>query len=135
VTSPEPSTPETSAIERRFPLLRGGHIPWQVAECAYREYAKRYGRSQSLERLAERGGFDQAELDELHPGWRLEVELLPRLRSELSALRQELEEARAERDGLRRAARLVAECKRHGCRFCKPALRRALGEERHADPS
>ena len=61
---------------KQFPLLhdprnRGPRsVPWGVAERAYQEYARRYGRSQSLERLAERGGFSEGELDALAPGWR-----------------------------------------------------------------
>lgn len=61
-----------SAPEKRFPMQVDRHdsasdwrsIPWGVAEIAYREYAKQFGRSQSLERLAERGGFGWAEF-----GW------------------------------------------------------------------
>jgi hypothetical protein len=37
-------------------------IPWWLAEEAYEHYSKLYGSSQSLERLAERGGFDREEL-------------------------------------------------------------------------
>lgn len=37
-------------------------IPWWLAEIAYEFYAERYGRQQSLERLAERGGFGREEL-------------------------------------------------------------------------
>lgn len=37
-------------------------IPWWLAEIAYVYYAKRYGKDQSLERLAERGGFGRREL-------------------------------------------------------------------------
>ena len=37
-------------------------IPWWLAEVAYREYAKKFGKAQSLERLAERGGFGRSEL-------------------------------------------------------------------------
>jgi len=37
-------------------------IPWWLAEVAYEWYAKRYGTKQSLERLAERGGFGRSEL-------------------------------------------------------------------------
>lgn len=40
-------------------------IPWWLAEVAYVVYAKRYGTSQSLERLAQRGGFGRGELVEL----------------------------------------------------------------------
>ncbi len=37
-------------------------IPWWLAEEAYRIYSAKFGTSQSLERLAERGGFDRTEL-------------------------------------------------------------------------
>lgn len=56
-------------------------IPWSVAEKAYGVYSDRYGRDQSLERLAERGGFGAEEMDMFHPGWRDEV-------SEIVALRE-----------------------------------------------
>jgi hypothetical protein len=65
------------------PLL----IPWSVAEKAYSVYAARYGRSQSLERLAERGGFGPSEMDEFLPGWRDEVSEITRLRKELADAR------------------------------------------------
>ena len=45
-------------------------IPWHVAESAYEEYVKKFGREQSLERLAERGGFGWEEL-----GWLLSLHL------------------------------------------------------------
>lgn len=37
-------------------------VPWAVAEKAYAVYTRRYGTSQTLERLAERGGFGVTEL-------------------------------------------------------------------------
>ena len=37
-------------------------VPWWLAQIAYDAYAKQYGTQQSLERLAERGGFGRAEL-------------------------------------------------------------------------
>lgn len=37
-------------------------IPWWLAEIAYEYYAKKYGTQQSLDRLAERGGFGRDEL-------------------------------------------------------------------------
>lgn len=40
-------------------------IPWWLAEIAYREYVRRYGGKQSLQRLAERGGFGREELLDL----------------------------------------------------------------------
>lgn len=39
-----------------------GFIPWWLAEIAYKAYAKEFGTSQTLERLAERGGFGRKEL-------------------------------------------------------------------------
>jgi len=37
-------------------------IPWWLAEIAYEYYSERFGTTQSLERLAERGGFGRSEL-------------------------------------------------------------------------
>ncbi|MBN9683430.1 MULTISPECIES: hypothetical protein [unclassified Corallococcus] len=71
--------------ERRFPLLviqkdfDNGiprTIPWALPERAYAEYSRRYRTTeQSLERLAERGGFAPGELDMFVPGWRAELGL------------------------------------------------------------
>lgn len=36
-------------------------LPWAVAEEVYKEYAAQYGKEQSLERLAQRGGFGTTE--------------------------------------------------------------------------
>lgn len=41
---------------------RASVVPWWLAEIAYKQYAKLYGKQQTLERLAERGGFGRAEL-------------------------------------------------------------------------
>ena len=57
----------------RFPIQiqlnehqRGyAEIPMRIALEAYKEYAARYGTSQSLERLGERGGFGIYELAQL----------------------------------------------------------------------
>lgn len=71
--------------ERRFPIQqhyeRGDDgkvgvapyptsIPWHVADLAYSVYSNRYGRDQSLERLAERGGFGPLEMNDFLPNWR-----------------------------------------------------------------
>ncbi len=45
---------QTSSYDREVPLV--------IAEEAYKEYAARYGTSQSLDRLCERGGFGASEL-------------------------------------------------------------------------
>ena len=43
-------------LERRFPMLDGLDIDWVTAEKFYEMYSFMFGTSQSLERLAERGG-------------------------------------------------------------------------------
>ncbi len=62
---PFPIQGET-ALERdeegRVFQLSPSTIPWWLAEIAYQEYARRFGTDQSLERLAERGGFGRDEL-------------------------------------------------------------------------
>lgn len=55
---------------RPFPIVRAPNmidtvprsIPWWVAQVAHRQYVREYGNIQSLERLAERGGFHWTEL-------------------------------------------------------------------------
>ena len=47
--------------------------PWSIAELAYSVYGRRGGGDQSLERLAERGGFGASEMDKLLPDWRERV--------------------------------------------------------------
>lgn len=42
--------------------LPGTHTSWPLAELAYSAYARCFGGDQSLERLAERGGFSISEL-------------------------------------------------------------------------
>lgn len=127
------SEPLTMSAERRFPLqtsrdksVKAGplSIPWCIAEIAYAEYARRYGKSQSLERLAERGGFGWCEMDMLYPEWRERVDVVNRTQAELDAIRAErdllaavLTEARAAIDALAEHAEktgvwLVAETKR-----------------------
>lgn len=53
----------------RFPIQGDGSrnkppttIPWWLAEVAYKEYVSLFGGTQSLQRLAERGGFCREEL-------------------------------------------------------------------------
>lgn len=53
--------------ERKFRLqtdIPGKYImiPWEYAELAYAEYVKKYGNSQSLVRIHERGGFGVEEI-------------------------------------------------------------------------
>lgn len=48
--------------DRRFPMLDGPDIDWETAEKIYKMYSALYGTGQSLERLAERGGFGWSEV-------------------------------------------------------------------------
>jgi hypothetical protein len=43
-------------------------VPWPVADRAWAAYSARYGRDQSVERLAQRGGFGWGEMDLYFPG-------------------------------------------------------------------
>lgn len=54
--------------EKRFPIQRAGTVPWKEAERAYKTYSSLYGKSQSLERLAERHGFGIGEFCCLYIG-------------------------------------------------------------------
>ena len=53
---------------RRFPIQGGSTVSWAAAERAYESYVMCYGRDQSLERLAERGGFGLCEFADLYNG-------------------------------------------------------------------
>lgn len=86
--------------ERNFPIQRSYdrgvkphpmEIPWSVAELAYSQYAARYGTSQSLQRLSERGGFGPHEMDLFLPDWRERCDELARLRAEVAELRRDKE--------------------------------------------
>lgn len=50
-----------------------GLITWDAHLKAYEGYAAKYGRSQSAERIAERGGFGEGELDKFLPNWRVYI--------------------------------------------------------------
>ena len=61
---PFPIQQETSRDEQTHEMIRhpACTIPWWLAQEAYSYYSSRYGKSQTLERLAERGGFGRQEL-------------------------------------------------------------------------
>lgn len=46
-----------------FPMQRGPAIPWSMADKIYEAYSALYGTQQSVERLAERGGFSWREVE------------------------------------------------------------------------
>lgn len=50
------------ASTRRGPAIPPGTVSWEEHLAAYAVYAGRYGRSQSAEHLAARGGFGYNEL-------------------------------------------------------------------------
>jgi hypothetical protein len=50
---------------REFSDPKAVQIPWAHAELAYEEYTFLFGRAQTLERLAERGGFGASEIIKL----------------------------------------------------------------------
>lgn len=47
-----------------------GYITYEAHLRAYAIYSAIYGTSQTADRLAERGGFGEAELDAFYPEWR-----------------------------------------------------------------
>lgn len=56
-------------LEKRFPIQALDSmvrqritVKWNYAEEAYKEYSDKFGTTQSLERLAERGGFSVEEI-------------------------------------------------------------------------
>lgn len=61
-TRPFPIQSEWNRTRGRWGRADASTIPWWLAQEAYEFYAARYGKSQSLERLAERGGFGREEL-------------------------------------------------------------------------
>lgn len=61
-------------------------VPWSVADQAYSVYAARYGESQTLEHLAERGGFGAEEMDAFLPDWREKSDALAQARARVKVL-------------------------------------------------
>ena len=98
--------PAAGKGEKRAPVqgyVQG--IPWEMHLRAYDVYCKKHGPQPAmidLEGRGCRGGFHTEELDEFIPGWRDELEELPRLRKQLAdAIPREIHE------------RLIAEAKEH----------------------
>lgn len=88
---------ESAMSDKTFPVCRSGGmtIPYELAQRAYLVYAKKYGTSQPLDRMGQRGGFYPEELDEFVPGWREEL-------SELNALKKQLGIALESADSMKR---------------------------------
>lgn len=138
-----------------YPIQDGPDIPWAVAEEAYLEYVKRYGREQSIERMAERGGFGRREVgallrrdpfcmtaetpagrqrNERHERRYLQVieDMLTTLRNDLAAALKRAEEAEAK---LARAHPIIEAVAQGGPRiwdtFCQGC---DIGGVSHCDP-
>jgi hypothetical protein len=94
---------------KRFPIQWEGTIPWSVAEVAYQAYAKRFGRHQSLERLAQRGGFSAGEMDMFAPDWRERVEKTEGFEARIAELERELNEKLEYIDALLVGSKVVIE--------------------------
>ncbi len=77
-------------VERRYEKDPRGSIPWEIAEQAYLVYASRYGKSQTLERLAERAGFSNGEMDMFLPNWRELSDEKDKEQSQLTKLKEAL---------------------------------------------
>lgn len=59
-------------------------VPWSIMERAYGGYSAKHGTDQSLERICQRGGFGESEMDEFAPGWREEMSEITRLKAKLA---------------------------------------------------
>lgn len=90
---PEVHSPKMFPIQ--IPYKRAAphplQIPWDVAELAYSVYSARFGRGQSLERIAERGGFSPNEMDDFVPNWRDRCSSLAAAAAEIKRLREAVE--------------------------------------------
>lgn len=76
-------------VSKPFPR----QIPWSIAELAYSVYTSKYGSEQSLERLAQRGGFHHQEMDDLLPDWRERCSEVTHLQAALDLKTRQLEAA------------------------------------------
>ena len=58
----------------RFDAARAGRaldsVPWYIADRAWRAYDAEYRCGQTAERLSQRGGFSEGELNTYYPEWR-----------------------------------------------------------------
>lgn len=87
-------------------------IPWSVAEKAYGEYSRLYGSGQSLERLAERGGFGWGEMDKLYPAWRKEIDEICVLKNALRKTIDPLMDCEANKYSYEERCEMVKEIER-----------------------
>lgn len=66
-------------------------IPWEIAELAYSVYVNDHsGGNQSIEKVAERGGFGPEEMDLFLPDWRERCDTIMMLKLKIVSLETEL---------------------------------------------
>lgn len=75
-------------------------IPWSVAERAYGAYLLRWGKGQSLETIADRGGFYWGEMDTLYPEWRRKASEFAELNAQLTEALEHLQTLVGSYDGV-----------------------------------
>lgn len=93
--------------EKMFPIQseRGAKphptsIPWHIADLAYSIYSAKYGKEQSLERMAQRGGFSPSEMDNLLPDWCERCDKLTDIKAKLTATQARVKQLLLDRDHL-----------------------------------
>ncbi|MCY1080303.1 hypothetical protein [Archangium lansingense] len=74
-----------------------------MADKAWAGYSARYGRGQSVEQLAQRGGFGWCEMDTFFPGWREATDEWRKLREDLAEARATIERLRAPLESIEEA--------------------------------
>ncbi len=65
-------------------------VPWAVADKAWQAYHQKWHSDQSVERLAQRGGFGWCEMDDFFPGWREATDTWRLLAAENARLKEAL---------------------------------------------
>lgn len=88
---PEPAE-RMARVQNSISCPGPNQVPWWIAEKAYEGYSARYGTSQSLERLDQRGGFGTTELDMFFPGWREAIDYTKKLEAQISQLSEQVRE-------------------------------------------
>lgn len=87
VKEAEAELTQIKAKEKRFKVMGWGTISWNLAERAYAKYAQKYGTSQSIDTINDRGGFGEKEMDLFVPGWRETESKIQQLEAELLELK------------------------------------------------
>jgi hypothetical protein len=121
-------------VDRNYPRPGPITAPWSVAEKAWAVYAGKHGTQQSVERLAQRGGFAWSEMDFFYPAWREETDELLKLRGQLQSVEELNKAALALLAEAVQAGAFQAECP-HGaepdyCDGCAHAREKASAEVR-----